>query len=143
MHEPLITLVGNVASAPQLRALPDGTAVAAFRVGNTPRRRDKATQEWSDLETRWFGVSCWRALAENCAQTLGKGDRVVVTGRLTTRSWDGRDGERRTTLEVEATSVGLDLSRIAASRERAETPAQGDVDGPVAEGSTEATSAAA
>ena len=121
MHEPLLTVVGNVAGPPRQRTTPAGVSVADFRIAATPRQKDKAAGTWADGETIWFGVTAWRALAEHCAASLKKGDRVVVTGRLTTRSWEAENGERRSGLEVEASSVGLDLSRGSASYVRSAT----------------------
>ena len=115
MHEPLITVVGNVAGPPRARTTPAGVAVADFRIASTPRHKERAEGTWSDGETIWFGVTTWRGLAEHCAASLKKGDRVVVTGRLTTRSWEVEGGERRTGLEVEAATVGLDLSKGSAA----------------------------
>ena len=115
MHEPLITVVGNVAGPPRQRTTASGVPVADFRIAATPRKPDKATGTWSDGETIWFGVTAWRALGEHCAVSLKKGDRVVVTGRLTTRSWEVEGGERRSGLEVDATTVGLELSRGSAA----------------------------
>jgi len=111
MNGPQITVVGHLAWPPRVRTLAGGTVVADFRIGTTPRRLDKATGQWSDLETLWFGVTCWRALAEHAAASLTKGDRVVVTGRLSTRSWTTKEGEARSGLEIDAASVGFDLSR--------------------------------
>lgn len=113
MNAPQITLSGNVAAAPTLR-LAGGAPVTSFRIGATPRRYDKATDTWSDAETLWFTVTAWRALAEHCASSLNKGDKVLVTGKLTQSSWTGDDGAVRTGLEVDAVSVGLDLSRNSA-----------------------------
>ncbi|MDP9101056.1 MAG: single-stranded DNA-binding protein [Actinomycetota bacterium] len=118
MHEPLITITGNVARPPKLRTVPTGHIVADFRVASTPRRLDKGAQTWSDGETIWFGVTVWRALAEHCAESLQTGDRVVVTGRLVARVWQGDDGVDHSALEIDATSVGLDLSRGKASFDR-------------------------
>lgn len=118
MHEPLITIVGNVAGPPTLRTTPTGVPVSDFRVAATPRRHDRATDQWGDGETIWFGVTTWRALGEHCAGSLKKGDRVVVTGRLTTRSWEVEGGERRSSLQVDASSVGLELSRGTAAYQR-------------------------
>jgi len=115
VHEPLITVVGNVAGPPRQRTTPAGVTVADFRIAATPRRPDRAAGTWADGETIWFGVTAWRALGEHCAASLNKGDRVVVTGRLTTRSWEVEGGERRSGLEVDATSVGLELSRGSAA----------------------------
>ena len=114
MHEPYLTVVGNVAGPPRLRTTPAGVSVADFRIASTPRRHDRAEGTWSDGETIWFGVTAWRGLAEHVAGSLHKGDKVVVAGRLTTRSWEVEGGERRSGLELEAAHVGLDLSRGAA-----------------------------
>lgn len=113
MNEPQITLTGNVGAPPTLR-MAAGTPVTSFRIGATPRRLDKATDTWSDAETMWFTVTAWRGLAEHCAASLGKGDKVVVTGKLTQRTWTADDGSARAGLEIEAASVGLDLSRSTA-----------------------------
>ena len=118
MHEPQITVIGNVARPPKLRTVTSGALVADFRLACTPRRQDKASGDWSDGETLWFGITCWRALADNAAASLQTGDRVVVTGRLATRSWQGEDGVERNGLEIEASSVGLDLSRGTATLKR-------------------------
>lgn len=127
MHEPLITVAGNVAGPPRHRTTPGGVAVADFRIAATPRRLDRATAQWGDGETIWFGVTTWRSLADHCAASIGKGDRVVVTGRLTTRSYEVEGGERRTGLEVDATSVGLDLSKGTATYVKV-PPLQTDAD---------------
>jgi single-strand DNA-binding protein len=131
VHEPLITIVGNVAWPPRLRTLAGGTVVADFRVASTPRRQDKSSGSWSDLETMWFGVTCWRTLAENAAASLKKGDRVVVTGRMRASSWKTEQGEDRSGFEIDASAVGFDLSRGPASQERGERKAER---GPVGEG---------
>lgn len=111
MHEPVLTVVGNVGTDPRQRVLADGTVVTDFRLAQTPRRQDRASGQWVDGATIWFGVTCWRVLARHCAQSLVKGDRVVVTGRLTTRGWTTDRGEQRSSLEIDASSVGVDLSR--------------------------------
>lgn len=110
MHEPVITLVGNVGRVPRRRVTSAGVSVTDFRLASTPRRLDKAAGTWSDGETTWFGVTCWRALADHVAESLLVGDRVVVTGRLSTSSWKTETGETRSSLEVEAATVGLDLT---------------------------------
>lgn len=120
MNGPQITVVGHLAWPPRVRTLAGGAVVADFRIATTPRKQDKATGVWTDLETLWFGVTCWRNLAENCAESLTKGDRVVVTGRLTTRSWVNDKGEERSGLEIDATSVGFDLSRGPVVQRRVE-----------------------
>ena len=113
MNEPQITLTGNVGAPPTLR-MAAGTPVTSFRIGATPRRLDKATDTWSDAETMWFTVTAWRGLADHCVASLVTGDKVVVSGRLTQRTWTGDDGSSRVGLEIEAATVGLDLSRTSA-----------------------------
>jgi single-strand DNA-binding protein len=122
VHEPLITVVGNVAAPPTLRVLANGTPVAGFRIGSTPRKQDKATGDWGDGETIWFGVTAWRSLGEHCAESLKKGDKVVVTGRLIARTWLGEDGKERSSLEIDAGSVGLELSRGCATMVKSVAP---------------------
>ncbi len=118
MLEPVITVVGNVGAQPRTRVLASGAVVTDFRIASTPRRVDKATGAWSDGETIWFGVSCWRQLAENVAVSLRTGDRVVVTGTLRAHTWRTEQGEERSGLEVDAQTVGFDLSRGRAVQER-------------------------
>lgn len=114
MHAPSITLTGNVAATPVLRRTPTDVPVVSFRIANTPSRFDRATGAWTDLPTTWFTVSCWRATAENVVRSLRQGDRVVVTGRLSTSTWTTSEGEQRSGLDIEASQVGLDLSRAPA-----------------------------
>lgn len=117
MHEPQISFTGNLAQTPTLRSVAGGMPVASFRVACTPRRKGPDGR-WADGSTMWFGVTCWRNIAENAAASLSKGDRVVVHGRLAQHAWTGDDGAERTTLEVDATSVGVDLARGKATIER-------------------------
>lgn len=128
MNEPHITLTGNVGAPPTLR-MAAGTPVTSFRIGATPRRLDKATDTWSDAETLWFTVTAWRGLAEHCVSSLVKGDKVVVTGKLTQRTWTGDDGSARAGLEIDAASVGLDLSRSSAVATRRPAGSRGGDDG--------------
>ena len=118
MHEPLITVVGNIGAPPRTRVVAGGAVVTDFRIASTPRRVDRATSTWSDGETIWFGVSCWRLLAENVAASVKVGDRVVVTGTLSARSWKNELGEERSGLEIAAQTVGFDLARGKAVQER-------------------------
>lgn len=111
MFEPTITVVGNVSDVPTLRVTPQGIPVASFRVANTPRRRDTGTGNWVDGETVWFGVSAWRQLGEHAATSIKKGDRVVLVGRLTSDTYTAESGEVRSSLKVDAQSIGLELSR--------------------------------
>lgn len=118
MLEPVITVAGNVGAMPRTRVVANGSVVTDFRIAHTPRKVDKATGAWSDGETIWFGVSCWRLLAENVAASVKTGDRVVVSGQLRAHSWKNELGEERSSLEIDARSVGFDLSRGKAVQER-------------------------
>lgn len=118
MQEALITVSGNVGAMPRTRVVATGAVVTDFRIAYTPRKVDKATGEWADGQTIWFGVSCWRALAENVAASLKTGDRVVVTGRLRAHVWKNEQGEERSSLEIDAQVVGFDLSRGKAVQEK-------------------------
>ena len=111
MQEPHITVTGNVGAEPRTRVLANGAVVTDFRIASTPRLLDKDTDVWKDGDTMWFGVSCWRALAENVATSLHKGDRVVVSGRLKVSTWVTDKGEQRSQLEIISPVVGFDLSR--------------------------------
>ena len=132
MHEPVITIVGNVAQPPTLRTTASGVPVAGFRVAATPRRKSRETDEWVDGETLWFGVSAWRALGEHCASSINKGDRVVVTGRLLLTTWADSEGKERTSLQIDAATVGLELSRHEARAIRATAPVVNVDPGPLA-----------
>jgi single-strand DNA-binding protein len=116
--EPVITVVGNVGAPPRTRVVSGGSVVTDFRIASTPRKLDKASGAWADGETIWFGVSCWRLLAENVAASVKTGDRVVVTGKLLAHSWKNEQGEERSGLEIDAQTVGFDLSRGKAVQER-------------------------
>ena len=118
MQEPVITVSGNVGGMPRTRVVASGSVVTDFRIANTPRDVDKATGQWSDGQTVWFGVSCWRNLAENVAASVKTGDRVVVTGRLRAHTWKTEQGEERSSLEIKAQTIGFDLSRGKAVQER-------------------------
>lgn len=118
MHEPFITVVGNIGATPRTRVVAGGQVVTDFRIASTPRKVDRASGAWSDGETIWFGVSCWRLLAENVAASVKTGDRVVVTGRLLARKWKNDQGEERSSLEIDAQTVGFDLARGKAVQER-------------------------
>ena len=113
-----VTVVGNVATPPVLRATPGGHLVASFRVACTSRRFDKDEGRWRDGDTVFTSVSCWRELGENVAQSLSVGDGVVVQGTLSQREYVTATGETRSSLEVTATAVGPDLSRGVAKLAR-------------------------
>ena len=109
-----VTIVGNLTGDPELRFTPSGAAVASFTVASTPRVLDKATNEWKDGETLFMRCSVWRQYAENVAESLTKGMRVVVTGRLKQRSYETREGEKRTVVEMEVDEVGPSLKYATA-----------------------------
>ena len=104
--EPQITMVGNLVAEPELRFTPSGVAAASVRIAVTPRNRDSATGEWRDGETVWLSGTVWRQYAENVAESLQKGMRVIVQGRLKQRSYETREGEKRTVVEMEVDDVG-------------------------------------
>jgi single stranded DNA-binding protein len=109
VNEPQISLAGNLAYTPKLRYTQTGVAVTDLRVATTQRRR--VGEQWEDGETLWFGVTCWKQLAENVAKSLQKGDRVTVAGRLAQRTWKKEDGTDVVNLEIDASTVGVDLGR--------------------------------
>lgn len=110
-----ITLVGNLTADPELRFTPSGAAVANFTVASTPRTFDRQANEWKDGDTMFLQCSIWRQAAENVAESLSKGMRVIVQGRLRSRSYDDREGNRRTVFEVDVEEVGPSL-RYATAR---------------------------
>lgn len=107
--ETQITLVGNLTADPELRFTPSGAAVANFTVASTPRNFDRQTNEWRDGEAMFLNCAVWRQAAENVAESLAKGMRVIVQGRLRARSYDDREGNRRTVFEVEVDEVAPSL----------------------------------
>jgi single-strand DNA-binding protein len=107
-NETVITMVGALTADPELRFTPSGAAVANFTVASTPRTFDKASNEWKDGETLFMRCSLWREAAENVAESLTKGMRVIVTGRLGQRSYD-KDGEKRTVVEMQVDEIGPSL----------------------------------
>src|SRR6185312_7501244 len=109
-----ITLVGNLVDNPYLRFTPSGAAVAKFRVASTPRFLDKQTNEWKDGESLFLSCNVWRQAAENVAESLQRGMRVIVQGRLKQRSYETKEGEKRTVYEVEADEVGPSLRSASA-----------------------------
>ena len=109
-----ITVVGNIVADPELRFTPSGAAVANFRVASTPRTFNKNTNQWEDGEGLFLTCNVWREQAENVAESLQKGMRVIVNGRLRQRSYETREGEKRTVFEVEADEVGPSLKKATA-----------------------------
>ncbi|MDP3894355.1 single-stranded DNA-binding protein [Nocardioides sp.] len=112
--ETVITVVGNLVDDPELRFTPSGAAVANFRIASTPRTFDRQTNEWKDGEALFLSCSVWRQAAENVAESLQKGMRVVVQGRLKQRSYETREGEKRTVFELEVEEVGPSLKYATA-----------------------------
>ena len=113
--ETTITLVGNLTADPELRFTPSGAAVANFTVASTPRTFDRNTNEWRDGEAMFLNCAVWRQAAENVAESLQKGMRVVVQGRLKSRSYETREGEKRTVFEIDVDEIGPAL-RYATAR---------------------------
>lgn len=114
MQEFTTTVVGNLVADPQLRVVGSGAAVCSFRIGVTPRYRDSKTGDWVDGQSMFLSVSAWRTLAENAQETLHKGDRVVVIGRVRQRAYTTELGEERVVWEVEADVLAPDLCRHTA-----------------------------
>jgi single-strand DNA-binding protein len=114
----IITVVGNLTGDPELRFTPSGAAVANFTVASTPRAFDRQSNEWKDQETLFMRCSVWREAAENIAESLQRGNRVVVTGRLKSRSYETKEGEKRTVVELEVDEVGPSLRYATAKVNR-------------------------
>ncbi|GAA3727547.1 single-stranded DNA-binding protein [Streptomyces tremellae] len=112
--ETVITVIGNLVDDPELRFTPAGAAVAKFRVASTPRVFDKQTNEWKDGDSLFLTCSVWRQAAENAAETLARGMRVIVQGRLKQRSYEDREGVKRTVYELDVEEVGPSLARATA-----------------------------
>ncbi|GAA1347623.1 single-stranded DNA-binding protein [Arthrobacter roseus] len=116
--ETIITVVGNLTNDPELRFTPSGSAVANFTIASTPRTFDKQSNEWKDGETLFLRASVWREAAENVAETLTKGTRVVAQGRLKSRSYETKEGEKRTSMEIEVDEIGPSLRYASAKISR-------------------------
>ena len=117
--ETVITVVGNLVDDPELRFTPSGAAVANFRIASTPRTFDKQSNEWKDGDALFLSCSVWRQAAENVAESLQRGMRVVVQGRLKSRQYETREGEKRTVFEIEVEEVGPSLKYATAKVTRA------------------------
>lgn len=120
MNETPLTVVGNLTADPDVRFTASGAAVANFTVASTPRKFDKATGQWQEQEALFLRCSCWRQLAENVSESLTRGQRVVVQGRLRQRSYENRDGEKRTVVELEVDDVGPSLRWATAEVRKAD-----------------------
>jgi single-strand DNA-binding protein len=114
-----ITVVGNLTADPELRFTPSGAAVANFTVASTPRIFDRQSSEWKDGEALFLRCNIWREAAENVAESLTRGSRVIVTGRLKQRSFETREGEKRTVFEVEVDEIGPSLKYATAKVNKA------------------------
>ena len=112
--ETTITIIGNLVDDPDLRFTPSGAAVASFRIASTPRTFDRQTNEWKDGESLFLTCSVWRQAAENVAESLQRGTRVIVQGRLKQRSYETREGEKRTVYEIDVDEVGPSLRSATA-----------------------------
>ena len=114
-----ITVVGNLVADPELRFTASGQPVATFRIASTPRVMDRATNEWKDGDSLFLSCNVWRQAAENVAESLQRGMRVIVTGRLKQRKYETKEGEKRTVYEVEVDDVGPSLRNASAKVARA------------------------
>jgi len=113
-----ITIIGNLTADPELRFTPSGAAVAGLTVASTPRSFNKASNQWEDGEPLFLRCNAWRQMAENVAESLNKGDRVIVTGRLKQRSFETREGGKRTVIELDVDEIGPSLKfRMATVRQ--------------------------
>jgi single-strand DNA-binding protein len=122
IHEAQVSLAGYVASEPKFKKVAGDTSSTKLRVAYTARRRDKETGEWSDGPTSFVNIQCWRTLADNVAMSVHKGEPVLVMGRLQIRRFEDSEGTPRTAAEIEATSVGHDLTRGVAQFSRTRWP---------------------
>lgn len=119
--ETIITVVGNLTADPELRYTQNGLAVANFTIASTPRAFDRQSNEWKDGEALFLRASCWREFAEHVAGSLTKGSRVIASGRLKQRSYETKEGEKRTTFELEVDEIGPSLRYATASVQRAQS----------------------
>ncbi|MEI6404220.1 MAG: single-stranded DNA-binding protein [Actinomycetes bacterium] len=115
----VVTVVGNLTTDPELRFTPNGAAVASFTVASTTRVLDRTSNEWKDGDTMFLRCSVWRQYAENVAESLTKGTRVIVTGRLKQRSYETKEGEKRSVVELDVDEVGPALKNATAKVTRA------------------------
>ena len=120
-----ITVVGNLTAEPELRFTPSGAAVANFTVASTPRTFDRQSGEWKDGEALFLRCAIWREAAENVAESLTRGSRVIVTGRLKQRSFETREGEKRTVVEVDVDEIGPSLRYATAKVNKASRSGSG------------------
>jgi single-strand DNA-binding protein len=124
-----VTLVGNITRDPELRFTPSGQATASFGLAVNRRWQDRQSGEWQEA-TSFFDVVCWREMAENAAESLSRGSRIIVTGRLEQRSWESQEGEKRSKIEVVADDIGPSLRWATAAITKNERRAPGEGGGP-------------
>ncbi|MBJ7506716.1 MAG: single-stranded DNA-binding protein [Candidatus Nanopelagicus sp.] len=134
-----LTMIGNLVSDPELRFTPSGAAVAKFTVASTPRYLDKTTNEWKDGDSLFLQCQIWRQAAENVAESLTKGMRVIVSGRLKQRSYETKEGEKRTVFEVEVDEVGPSLRNATAKVTKVARQTGGGYTAPAAAATTAST----
>lgn len=118
--EPIITLVGNLTADPELRYVSSGTPVCSFTLASTPRRQNQATQTWEDGETMFVRCDVWKQMGENVAESLAKGNRVLVTGRMSVRSYE-HEGQQRTSINLAVDEIGPSLRYALARPEKTTT----------------------
>lgn len=123
--ETTITVIGNLTSDPELRFTPSGSAVANFTIASTPRTFDRQSNEWKDGETLFLRAAVWKEAAENVAESLTKGMRVIVSGRLKSRSYETKEGEKRTVIELEVDEIGPSLKYANAKVNRTQRSGNG------------------
>ena len=123
--ETTITVIGNLTNDPELRFTPSGSAVANFTIASTPRTFDRQSNEWKDGETLFLRASVWKEAAENVAESLTKGMRVIVEGRLKSRSYETKEGEKRTVIELEVDEIGPSLRYANAKVNRTQRAGNG------------------
>ena len=124
-NETTLTITGNLVDDPELRFTPAGQPVASFRIASTPRYRDNGTGEWKDGNTLFLTCQVWRRQAENIAESLTRGMRVIVTGRLRQRSYETSEGEKRTVYELQADEIGVSLRNATAKVTKASRTGNG------------------
>jgi single-strand DNA-binding protein len=128
MTDNTMTLAGNLVDDPELRFTPAGQPVARFRIAQTPRYRDNRTGEWTDGEPLFLTCQVWRQPAENAAETLTRGLRVIVTGKLRQRSYETKDGDKRTVYELDCDEVGVSLRTATATVQKVTRASTGTAD---------------
>lgn len=140
--ETTITIIGNMVEDPELRFTPSGSAVANFKVASTPRTFDAKSQQWKDGEPLFLRCSVWKEAAENVAESLTKGMRVIISGRLKSRSYETKDGDKRTVIELEVDEIGPSLKYANAKVNRTQRGGNSPTNQPAAQEDPWATPAA-